>query len=414
DYPYGVRYEDDIADNDVSQLSGTKMAYVNADWFVAAASQPRLYHVILQLPNSESGLEQMVGVNTANNLATYADGIRAGFTQSNVSYSNRIIERHTANMGAFWKSFDFASGAGPGNVMYFSNGPRGLGFTEEENDQFFSHDGSEFIFELPNGLHGYMITGVDGCRQDSAPTNIIGSPEQPEGSLVENGYSCMYCHREGIIPAIDEVRPYWDTFGVAAPSYAPDGPLNGKEYVDHIYEIYKPQSELDELQSKDRAEYQAALASTGAVFGEYDPVSLLKFAFDADLDRARIAAELGVTPEDFDQYVVSYPEINGLIGSAITATISREAFQANFAQIVCTVFLGQPLNYHPACGGTCEPDCGDAICGDHDGCGGTCGDCDPGHECVAGACYPVCGSAELCDGVVCDDGVECTSDTCDI
>ena len=108
-------------------------------------------------------------------------------------------------MGAFWRSFDFASESGHGNVLYFSMGPQGLSFTGEENDQFFAHDGGEFIFELPNGLHGYMITTLNGCRLDQAPTDLIDSPEQPQSAVIENGYSCMYCHREGIIPAIDEI-----------------------------------------------------------------------------------------------------------------------------------------------------------------------------------------------------------------
>ena len=101
EYPYGIRYDDEIADQNIEDLSETKMAYVNADWFVATASQPRLYHVILQLPNNEKGLEQMVGVNTLQNIADGSDGLRAGFTQSGVSNSNRIIERHEANMGMY-------------------------------------------------------------------------------------------------------------------------------------------------------------------------------------------------------------------------------------------------------------------------------------------------------------------------
>jgi hypothetical protein len=414
EYPYGIRYEDDLSDQNIEALSGTKMAYVNADWFVAASSQPRLYHTILQLPNSENGLEQMVGVNTVNNIATHADGLRAGFTQSGVSNSNRIIERHDANMGMYWKSFDFASESGQGNVVYFSVGPQGPNFTEEENAQFFSHDGGEFIFELPNGLHAYMITEVAGCRLDEAPTSIVDSPDQPQGSTIENGYSCMYCHREGIIPATDDVRPHWANFGVGAPNYTPEGPLNGKEYLEEIFEVYSPEGQMTNAQNEDRANYKEALEATGAVFGEYDPISLLKFEFDEDMDRNRVAAELGVTPEDFEAYVVSFPQINGLVGGALDATVGRETFEENFAEIVCTIFLGDPLKFHPACGGTCTPDCADAVCGDNDGCGGNCGDCPGGHECVAGACYPTCGDAVLCNGVVCDDGVECTADSCDI
>ncbi len=48
----------------------------------------------------------------------------------------------------------------------------------------------------------------------------------------------------------------------------------------------------------------------------------------------------------------------------------------------------------------CTPDCTGMDCGD-DGCGGTCGVCDPTQDCVAGACL----CAPLCAGKVCgDDG----------
>jgi mono/diheme cytochrome c family protein len=390
EYPYGIRYEDEIADQNIEDLSETKMAYVNADWFVATASQPRLYHVILQLPNDEKGLEQMVGVNTLQNIADGSDGLRAGFTQSGVSNSNRIIERHEANMGMYWKSYDFAQETGQGNIMYFSLGPQSPDFTDEENAQLFTHDGGEMVFALPNGLHAYLITTVKGCRLDEAPTEIVDNPDQPQGATIENGFSCMYCHREGIIPATDDVRGNWENYGVGAPNFTPDGPLDGQEYVEQIYDLYVSEEVLTEAQNEDRADYKEALEATGAVFGEYDPVSLLKFEFDEDMDGERVAAELGITSEEFGDYVIAFPQLAGLVGGAASATVGRDTFQENFAQIVCTIFLGDPLKFHPVCGDDCVPDCGNAVCGDHDGCGGTCGDCAVGDECVAGNCYPVC------------------------
>ncbi|MEC9071255.1 MAG: hypothetical protein VX938_02705, partial [Myxococcota bacterium] len=415
EYPYGVRYENEIADQNIASLSGTKMAYVNADWFVATASQPRLYHVILQLPNSEQGLEQMVGVDTQFNVDNNADGLRAGFKQSGVSNSNRIIERHSANQGMYWKSFDFATEAGPGNIMTYSLGPQRPEFTEEQNGQLFLHDGGEFIFALPNGLHAYMITTADGCRLDVAPTEIVDSPTQPGSSIIENGYSCMFCHREGIIPGIDDVRENWEQFGPSAPQYAPDGPLNGQEYVEEVFKIYVPEAEMTAAQDEDRDDYKVALEATGSVYGQYDPVSLLKFEFDEDMEGERVAAELGVTLEQLEQLVLSNPAINVLIGSALTATVSRQVFEAAFSEVVCSLFLGDPLQHAEACGDDCVPDCGDAICGDHDGCGGTCGECPGGHECVAGACYALCGVEveDLCEGVECDDSIDCTTDACD-
>ena len=51
--------------------------------------------------------------------------------------------------------------------------------------------------------------------------------------------------------------------------------------------------------------------------------------------------------------------------------------------------------------GTCQPKCDSKKCGDN-GCGGSCGTCDPGHSCdPAGQCIPGCQPS--CEGKVCGD-----------
>ena len=67
----------------------------------------------------------------------------------------------------------------------------------------------------------------------------------------------------------------------------------------------------------------------------------------------------------------------------------------------------------------CTPDCMDKECGD-DSCGDTCGDCNPGFECLAGVCgcTPVCVEKECgddgCGGTcgTCDEGEECQDGKC--
>ena len=83
---------------------------------------------------------------------------RAGFTQSGVSGHNRLVERHEAAYGADWKSYDFKSSDGLGNLFLY---PLGLVFHKNPFERFaFKHDGGGIIFNLPNGLQGYML--VDG------------------------------------------------------------------------------------------------------------------------------------------------------------------------------------------------------------------------------------------------------------
>ena len=74
--------------------------------------------------------------------------------------------------------------------------------------------------------------------------------------------------------------------------------------------------------------------------------------------------------------------------------------------------------------GTCVPNCGNFECGDHDGCGGTCGSCAGAAVCQAGHCAQpaaLCLSKQVCVGTECgtlqfntDDGlIDCNCGSCD-
>ena len=124
----------------LQQLMGSEVPFVQADWFLATASLPPLYHDILGLPETEGELERDLGIDVARNLQR-APGIsvwRAGTNDSGVSNHNRVVERHTFRYGAYWKSHDFAGSAGRQNI-----------FTHPLS---FARDGGEVIFNLPNGL----------------------------------------------------------------------------------------------------------------------------------------------------------------------------------------------------------------------------------------------------------------------
>ena len=101
---------------------------------------------------------------------------RAGTNNSGVSNHNRVIERHSSQHGAYWKSYDFAGSVGTQNIF---NHP--LSFT---------HDGGEVIFNLPNGLQGYYVTNASGFRLDDAPISIVSNPAASDPT-VRNGLSCF-------------------------------------------------------------------------------------------------------------------------------------------------------------------------------------------------------------------------------
>ena len=124
-YPYTIEFDATTQAGLLARLTNLRQAmdcqvpFVHADWFLATASLPPLYHDILALPETERELERELGIDVAGNLQS-APGKRvwrAGTNNSGVSKNNRVVERHTSSYGAYWKSHDFASSVGPKNIF---------------------------------------------------------------------------------------------------------------------------------------------------------------------------------------------------------------------------------------------------------------------------------------------------------
>lgn len=108
-YPYGLTHNSDPDEatrtlaQEVVALSGVELPYVRADWFIAVAARPPLYHTLLQLPAHAGDLERRLKVDV------HADFLRdklarAGLMTSGVSKHNRVVDRHESVYGAYWKS----------------------------------------------------------------------------------------------------------------------------------------------------------------------------------------------------------------------------------------------------------------------------------------------------------------------
>src|SRR5262249_25659213 len=189
-YPYGIRTADSRV---IDQLSGSPLPYLRADWFVANASIPPLYQDILGLPKTVRELEQMIGIEAAQDLAEEKNVARAGLRSSGVSQNNRVLERHVSPHGAYWKSFDFRSNLDDQNIF--------------KDPLRLNPAGGEIIFNLPNGLHAYLLITSFGQRIDEAPIAIVSNRNNPDDPVIRNGRSCMSCHYTGIQSFKDEVRP---------------------------------------------------------------------------------------------------------------------------------------------------------------------------------------------------------------
>jgi mono/diheme cytochrome c family protein len=324
-YPYGVIYAAPRA-KAVYQATGGELPYVRGDWFVFAASQPPLYHELLQLPDTDADLERVPRVETATNIRQ-EQVARAGFNSSGVSRNNRLIERHESPYGAYWKSYDFAGNAGRKNLFAHPLGPG-------NDDASFEHDGGELIFNLPNGLQGYLLTDARGKRLDRGPTAIVSDERQPDRAVV-NGVSCMSCHAKGMISKTDQVREH-----VLKNSNAFD-----KETLETVRAIYPPKEAFDRLLKQDADRFARAVEKTGAHLSKTEPIAALALRFTQELDLPLAAAEAGLTVADFLKGLARSADLARQLGPLRTegGTIQRDVFVAAFPQIVRQLHGGQYL-----------------------------------------------------------------------
>ncbi len=321
-YPYGLQL-DSPTYTAVCEEMGCDLPFVWADWFIATASLPPLYYEILDLPETVKELETQLEVDVSGNIKN-APGVRvwrAGFNESGVSVNNRIVERHKSRYGAYWKSYDFAGNVGTQNI-----------FTHPLN---FTHDGSEIIFNLLNGLQAYYLSTATGERLDAAPINIVSNVGTRD-PVVRNGLSCLGCHTEGMKAFEDQVRPVIEQN--RNPSYDKAQALR----------LYTEKSEVDSLVREDIARYRRAIEAAGGVFGGSEPMQQLVKQFERPLDATHAAAEVGLETADFLKEIRENRTLRkaGLLVLMVEPVdrsenwepqfgiVKRDAWESQFAEIV--------------------------------------------------------------------------------
>ncbi|MCA9112291.1 MAG: hypothetical protein KDA52_20215, partial [Planctomycetaceae bacterium] len=297
-YPYGLKPQsvDEIEQYEkLEELYGAVqfdgMPYIRADWFVVTATRPPLYHTLVDIPETLDDLLARLGIDVDENLKL-GQARRGGMFESGVSTQNRLVEYHPSNNGAFWLSYDFLKNSGKSNLARFPLGPVGALDEEKFGLHAFEHDGGEIIFNLPNGLNGYMLVDAKGNRIDKGPVDIVWDTNTTGGSPeIINGISCMNCHKHGTIAFKDDIRA-----GVA---------VFDAEAQRKVQELYPESSEMDRLLEDAGRRFLSRLEQAIGGFlkvGEdaekpitlfQEPISFVARRYDSNVDLEAAARELG-------------------------------------------------------------------------------------------------------------------------
>jgi hypothetical protein len=299
-YPYGIRYgalggmqalEINKLYVDICRKTNCEIPILRADWFVTVATRPPLYHEILRIPENASLLEKKLDVNTQLNFERN-EVARAGFNNSGISKQNRLVERHDANYGAYWKSYDFLP---RNNYSNLTKLPLGPDFPKNKYKNYiFNHDGGEIIFNLPNGLQAYMLVDGKDKRINEGPVEAVSDKSDISGSgFITNGISCIGCHKKGMIKWADDAE------------VIRHGSVAAGEALEKVNAIYPDKKKMTALLNQDQKLFLTSLREAVIPFvpekaedltslSQMDePISyLVKKHRDEDLTIFTIAAEL--------------------------------------------------------------------------------------------------------------------------
>ena len=345
-YPYGLTYnfvkDEELKDlsKDVAKFSGSELPILRADWFIVTATQPPLYHTMLDIPETLMELERQLQFSIEDN---FEDGRlhRSGYAKSGVSKQNRLLERHTSTVTPyFWISYDFLPRRAKGDLARFPLGPvfgRQAGSLphkqgNEYQNQAFEHDGGEIIWSLPNGMQAYMLVKGSGERIDVGPVDVVFDRSAILGTpSIINGISCIYCHRAGMIKEFrDEIR---------------EADAVGGDAQQKVLELYPPHDDMQKLVQKDGDLFVRQLEKVIGPFLKVgadaeksvldfpEPIGKVAEMYFNDLTPREVALELGIEKtEDLQTKITSSRELLryglGTMTQNPPGTLKREKWES--------------------------------------------------------------------------------------
>lgn len=314
--PFKVDYGGALAAHVARLVPDSRGIVLRGDWFVAVASAAPVYYDLLDLPKTAYDLERLIGVSSRDNI-TQGRVARAAMRVSKVSKNYRMIERHGATYGAYWRSYDFDGNSGKKDLFT-------LPLTGKDNGtRKFEHAGGEVIFHLPNGLQAYWLEKQDGTRLDIAPTEIVSDPSRRDPRII-NGISCMGCHEPGLHVKFDDLLP----------RLARDPTAFGED-VDILRKTYKKREEMAAIFKADNDVYAGALKAAGVTEEPgRESVRALVDSFEANVTVESAAAELGITVNRFKELAKKDKRLDNVLFELEGSGLPRDRFIEVFPDLV--------------------------------------------------------------------------------
>jgi hypothetical protein len=281
-------------------LTGTKKYFYQADnWVDTTYRQSAVYYQLLKIPATLALLQAQVGVNEANDLATFQANLIGSDSSPIAQQKSRILIRvaQDRNASAYWYRTNDVN-AIPAHVIV--NGvvedsknafqfPLLLGAGGVEN---FTPDASEVIFQLKNGHQAYALFDGAGNRLNVADTAVVIDKLSPVsvGGAINNANSCSRCHNMGLIPYVDRV--------LASIVKQPLPVANDNQIVKSLYASAATNAALFRA---DNLAYGVALRKIGVDPNAPDPMNVITDKLLLPWDETMAASKLFLTIPEFEE-----------------------------------------------------------------------------------------------------------------
>lgn len=307
----------------IRQLTKTRKPWLHVDSFAFTSNQAAIYYQIRKLPEKANDLFLQTGVNFNADIDDF-EALFVGFETSPISLNkNRLLGRWLGSE-VMWVTFDVAQNqGGNSNLFQFPL------LRPRNRANAFQFVAAEFIFSLPNGLHGYYLSDNRGLRVDAAPLNIVSDNISPFSPEIKASLSCYRCHNGGFIPAKDQIKAH-------VVENATQFDLRDVESVELLHRDPEP------IFLEDNGQYAAALSKLGILVNENDPVNLVGDNLRRNMNAKAVASLLLLTEDEFKEGLSRSAEGRQQVGQLLTGgSITFEQLIASLPVLLRDLRIGQ-------------------------------------------------------------------------